>query len=402
MGLSTVPVQAGVGSLTAKIPSGSGGGTYTFNNTFGAGQWVLTQNLAATTTLSSQSLSTANTVTNITVSSSTSSASINIQPISTWENLDGGVNTSGNTTATYSSFSVANGFMYSSANTMSRSSDGTTWTLAGVTGNEMPVLFYNNLYVTGAYTSSNGKIYSSTDGLTWTERVAQFANQPGYPPYAGAVAPNATNKFLVGGNGGFLYRSADGISWTNLSNTAMGSNTVNGIASNGNSLYVVVGDSGRIITSTDGASFTTRTTGTANNFKSVAFGGGLFVAGGQSGTLRTSSDGTTWTTVSGLSGDIVSVFYASGQTYPWVILLQSGNVYYSADGSTWLGSVATGAGNNNLRTGIYFNGKYRIGGGTNATTGLGQYKATTNVLGTLSQDYYATFIGPSTQTTVTS
>jgi hypothetical protein len=385
--------------VTAKVSAGSPGGTYTFTKTFAAGQWQVMQNLAGTTTLASQSLTTANDIRSVNVSSSTSSATINVQPVASWENLDGTI--AGNTTATNENFSVANNFLYATGDILARTSDATTWTTASVTSPSTPVLFYNGTYVVGAYQSSYGRIYSSTDGTNWTQRVSQFAGLAGYPPYSGAVAPNATNKFLMGGNGGYLYRSTDGVNWTNLSNTAMGSQRANSITSNGNSLYVVVGDGGKIITSTDGASFTTRTSNTSNNLACVAFGNNLFVAVGENGTVRTSSDGTTWTTVNGLSGQLNEVFYAAGQTYPWVILLQTGNIYYSTDGSTWLGPISTASNNaSNYYTGIYFNGKYRIGGGTNTTTGLNQYKASSSVLGVTTSDYYSTFLGPSAITTV--
>ncbi len=385
--------------VTAKVSAGSPGGTYTFTKTFAAGQWQVMQNLAGTTTLASQSLTTANDIRSVNVSSSTSSATINVQPVASWENLDGTI--TGNTTATNENFSVANNFLYATGDILSRTSDATTWTTASVTSPTTPVVFYNGTYVVGAYQSSNGRIYSSTDGTTWTQRVAQFAGLVGYPPYAAAVAPNAANKFLMGGNGGYISSSVDGVTWSNRGNTAMASQPVQGMASNGNSLYVVVGDGGKIITSTDGSSFTTRTSNTTNNLNSIAFGNNLFVTCGENGTVRTSSDGTTWTTVNGLSGTLHAVIYAAGQTYPWMIVVTTGSVYYSTDASTWVGPISTASNNtSNYYTGIYFNGKYRISGGTSNTTGLNQYKASSSVFGLTTSDYYSTFLGPSAITTV--
>jgi hypothetical protein len=393
MGLSQVPAaQGGVSGKTAKIASGSTGGTYTFNNTFDVGQYIVNQTAAASFTLGGTTVSNTS-ITAINVTSSTSSLAINLSPIASW------------TSGTYPSvgsnpeggLSIVNGFLYTMGGSgYARSSDGTTWTSItsqSITG-ECNTAYYNGVYVTGGYMNSYGQVLSSTDGLNWTQRIAQFGSAAGRPPKAIGVSTGSTNKFVVVGNSGHVYYSTNGTSWTAASNFP---DNMNGCTSN-NSTYVVVGSTNRIYTSTDGASWSQRTAASSpGDWWDVEWGNGLFVAVGDGGAINTSTDGITWTnrtSTSGTTSRIRDVAYNASASYPWMACMDNGSAIFSTDGINWT-SKTTG-----LTTTAYgidfYNSAYRIIGSSSG------YRYTSDINGTIASDYFVNFIGPSTINTVTS
>src|SRR5690606_20008532 len=67
--------------------------------------------------------------------------------------------------------------------------------------------------------------------------------------------------------------------------------TVLGLELDTGGMWVVVGDGGTILTSTNDTTWTSRTSGTTQHLRGVAYGDGLYVAVGLSGTILTSPDG---------------------------------------------------------------------------------------------------------------
>jgi hypothetical protein len=394
MGLQQIPaVSGGVASKSAKISSGSIGGTYTFNNTFETGQYLVNQTAAASFTLGGTAVSNT-TLTPINITSSTSSLAIDVSPIATWNSSTGPTNVG----TAEGGLSVANGFLYAmGGNGFARSSDGTTWTTItseAITG-ECNTAFYNGVYITGAYKSSYGRIYSSTDGINWTERVSSFGSSAGRPPKAMATAPNATNKYIAGGNSGHFYYSTNGTSWTR--GTDFSSGSITGAASDNNTTYVVCGST-YVYSSTNGNTWSTRTAASSpTSWHKVAFGNGIFVLVGDGGHINTSTDGATWTnrtSTSGTTQNIRSVAYNASAEYPWMAGLQNGSAIFSTDGINWISRTTAVGG---IAYGInFYNSEYRV-----INTGTA-YRSTSNINGTLSSDYFVNFIGPSTTTTVTS
>lgn len=392
MGLNQVPaVSGGVASKSVKIPSGSVGGTYTFNNTFEPGQYLVNQIAAGSFTLGGTAISTTS-LTPINITSSTSSLAIDVSPIASWT-----AGTFPSVGTAEGGLSIANGFLYTmGGDGFARSSDGVTWTAitSGSLMGECNTVFYNGVYVTGGYMSSYGQIWSSTDGINWTQRVSSTGGAAGRPPKAIATSSGSTNKFVVTGNSGHTYYSTNGTSWT-LTNLA---DSMNGIASN-NSTYVIVGGGSRIYSSTDGQNWSQRTQASSpGDWWDVAWGNGLFVAVGASGHINTSTDGTTWvnrTSTSGTTQTIRDVTYNASAGYPWMASLQNGSAMFSTDGINWITKTT---GTTNTAYGIeFFNSAYRLIG-----SGTGGYRYTTNINGSLSSDYLVNFIGPSTTITVTS
>jgi hypothetical protein len=62
----------------------------------------------------------------------------------------------------------------------------------------------------------------------------------------------------------------------------------------GNNTYVMGGTGGKIKTSTDGMTWTARTSGTTERIMGFAYGNGIWVAVGDKGTILTSSNGIEW------------------------------------------------------------------------------------------------------------
>jgi hypothetical protein len=394
MGLNQVPaVSGGVASKSAKIASGATGGTYTFNNTFDPGQYLVNQTAAASFTLGGTAVSTT-TLTPINITSSTSSLAIDISPIATWTSSTGPTTVG----TAEGGLSIANGVLFANGgNGFARTSDGTTWTniTSGSITGEANTIFYNGVYVTGGYISSYGKIFSSTDGTTWTERVGTFGGAAGRPPKALATAPNATNKYIAGGNSGHFYYSTNGTSWTQGSDFSSGS--ITGAASDNNTTYVVCGSTS-VYSSTNGNTWSTRTAASSPTaWNKVAFGNGIFVLVGDGGHINTSTDGATWTnrtSTSGTTQNIRSVAYNATAGYPWMAGLANGSAIFSTDGINWISRTTAVGG---IVYGInFYNSQYRVINTGNA------YRSTSNINGLLSSDYFVNFIGPSTTTTVTS
>lgn len=152
-----------------------------------------------------------------------------------------------------------------------------------------------------------GKILSSTDGVTWTPRSI--------PEYAAHITFRGItwdgNRFVsvgrdynydipVPGWVGLIYTSADGITWTQRYRASNGGTSLNAIAWTGGKM-IAVGESGTILSSTDATTWTAVTIPGlgAPNVAGIAWGGGKFVITAytpNNGTCRvfTSTNGLDW------------------------------------------------------------------------------------------------------------
>ena len=172
--------------------------------------------------------------------------------------------------------------------------------------------FGNNIYV-GVMVSGANRIITSTDTITWTERVAPQLN-----PWRSVTFGNGT--------------------------------------------FVAVADTGanRVMTSTDGINWTLRTAAAAVGWYCVGFGNGVFVAGSYTGTspnqIMTSPDGITWTARATPFNNVglENISYQNGQFWGASEVGNPKSVT-STDGITWTnGNIA-----NKTWSGYAFgNGKY--------------------------------------------
>jgi hypothetical protein len=142
----------------------------------------------------------------------------------------------------------------------------------------------------------------------------------------------------VGGNGfntGTVITSPDGTTWT--TRTSGTTNTLRAVAYS-STLFVAVGHAGTVITSSDGTTWITQTSGTTNTLYGVTYSPeeDLFVAVGFFGTVITSPDGTTWTTrTSGTTNNLWGVTYSSTDDL-FVAVGNAGTVIISPDGINWM------------------------------------------------------------------
>jgi hypothetical protein len=114
--------------------------------------------------------------------------------------------------------------------------------------------------------------------------------------HAIAHAPGATHPVVIGGTTGKINTSDDGVTWT--SRTSGTTETIRGLAwSDTLSLFVAVCTAGVIKTSPDGVTWTTRTSGTVVDFIDVVWdpANALYFALTAIGVSYHSADGLTWT-----------------------------------------------------------------------------------------------------------
>ena len=99
------------------------------------------------------------------------------------------------------------------------------------------VAYGNGLFVAGG---ASGKLATSSDGITWTQRTSAIDNNMRCVAYGNGL-------FVAAGFSGKLATSPDGITWTQ-GTSSFGTNNISGIGY-GNGLFVAVGASGMIATS---------------------------------------------------------------------------------------------------------------------------------------------------------
>jgi hypothetical protein len=246
------------------------------------------------------------------------------------------------------------------------STDGETWVAQQPTDiyNLWAVTYSNGIFVAGGNGKGSGKILTSPDGATWTNK---YAGGP-YELYYGATWANGTfvvvgsegkvltspdgdtwtlqssgttlflhgiifgnSAFVVVGGYGYIGTSADSITWTSISSGFYVSS--NGMAS-GNGLFVAVGEpGGSVLTSPEGITWTSRDSKTTFPLYGVTWGSEGFVAVGFGGTIITSPDGVTWTLKSGAtSWELYGVTYGNGM---YIICGEWGTILTSPNGVTW-------------------------------------------------------------------
>lgn len=253
--------------------------------------------------------------------------------------------------------------------------------------------------VSGGNIEDRGRIYTSPDGLTWTERVPTkrypwqsiawsgsklvvvsnitLDHLGGTTPDQTAYSTNGTSWTLVNsaersawaditwasglskfvavsstGTNRTMY-SADGTSWTGVS--AATAKSWGGIAYNGTILVATAGDSSTtsVMTSTNATSWSSQITSITTTFKDrgISYGTelGLFAAVSGSGHLLRSSDTTTWTDWSGVPSGWTSALgfqtaYISGSSKQFIVTSNSSTVdglLGSTDGITFTFSEMT-------------------------------------------------------------
>ena len=178
------------------------------------------------------------------------------------------------------------------------SQDLINWSFVNITTGDIICSLYcetKEMFLVG---TTNG-IYTSSDGINWTQRTSQVAESIVY----------ANNKNLfVALSTDLIQTSSDGISWTA---TSISLSYAKGITyAEDKELFVAVGSS--IITSSDGINWTERLQVSALNSIVYAEDKSLFVAVGNLGKILKSSDGNTWEQDAYSTIDLLFVNYLNG------------------------------------------------------------------------------------------
>jgi hypothetical protein len=243
--------------------------------------------------------------------------------------------------------------------------DGINWISIGILPigiqQHSSVVFNDKMWVIGGYTSSDSrKVYSSSDGITWTESGTD-ALPVATKGHSSIVFNN--KMWVIGGmiTAGALsrkvYSSSDGITWTESGTDALPVGTFihSSIVFNGK-MWLVGGFvtgliSRKVYSSSDGITWTESGTDALpvgmEQHSSVVFNskmwsiGGVVTGGTVSRKIYSSLDGTTWTE-SGTDALPVATSQHSSVVFHnliWVICgfttVAVKTIYASSDGATW-------------------------------------------------------------------
>lgn len=185
------------------------------------------------------------------------------------------------------------------------STDGITWTdrSVAISENLNNCSVANGVYFITGGSATVGRLYSSTNGTTWTARTLPTAMQRALFDVIYYNNGTTSRYYVVGSASGtqpaYGY-STDYITWTSdQTGLATGGNG-RGLFTNGS--IVVLGartttSFARIASSTDGINFTNRFTGssTTENLQKGIWTGSSFIITSLGGAIFTSTNGTSWT-----------------------------------------------------------------------------------------------------------
>jgi len=192
------------------------------------------------------------------------------------------------------------------SNYFAYSTDGITWT-AGT----------NSAFGDTKAIATNG----SNNWIMAGNLKVLYGGPSSWTEVATSVSANAAafgnSTYLIAGNSGSVATAtsaSNGSSWTNRT-SGFGTTAIYS-ATYGNGLFVIGGDGGKISTSPDGITWTSISSGfsTAVRVESIYYKDPYFIATGgtgSTGSTRVSTNGSTWTEVSGLSSGIARAVSAS-------------------------------------------------------------------------------------------
>jgi len=208
---------------------------------------------------------------------------------------------------------------------------------------QLTPVFGQNKFVVVVTESGGNVVYSSPDGVFWTQSAFPTAN----------TAHGATGAY---GNGLFVFldsgsnrvfTSPDGVTWTIRTFSASSGLAWRSIAyGNGTFVAVARSNTNKAVTSTDGVTWTERTLSSTGLYNSIAYGNGIFLAprlpnnNPYTADVLTSPDGITWTTRSlPSSQQWTAVSYGNGTFMACAYSMNVNTLSFasatSPDGITW-------------------------------------------------------------------
>jgi len=185
--------------------------------------------------------------------------------------------------------------------------DGFVWQVGGGAGTaDLKGVAYGTAYDA---VGNGGALFQSTDGITWTAATGNWAAMAGGNNMNAIVF--TVNGFVAVGDAGLILYSADNTNWTagTYAVAPVPAPKLNALAGNGTRL-VAVGDAGAIYYSDDNAvtwnAAAAVPAGTGNLYGVVSSTSGTWVAVGAAGTMITSTDGSNWVAVTSVTPAITT------------------------------------------------------------------------------------------------
>lgn len=192
----------------------------------------------------------------------------------------------------------------------------------------------NKYLAAGVISGDTHRISSSVDGETWVQGGAAIG---AYAPFSIYGTPEFV---LVGCDAGKVYRSTDLVTWTAVVDAVGGMYPAYGITGHGSDIVAIVGNYA-LVSSDQGVTWSSSYVGTGGwyEFASVASNGTVLVAVGAIdfvGAIATSPDGATWTPVTSpftLDWPVDAVVF--DDTHEVFIAAVGHQAATSPDGTTW-------------------------------------------------------------------
>lgn len=192
----------------------------------------------------------------------------------------------------------------------------------------------NKYLAAGVIAGDTHRISSSTDGETWVQGAAALGVHAPFSIYG------TPDFVLVGCDAGKVYRSTDLVTWTAVVDSVGGMYPVYGITGHGSDIIAIVGNYA-LVSSDQGVTWSSSYVGTGGwyEFSSVASNGTVLVAVGAIdfvGAIVTSTDGAAWTPVTSpftLDWPVDAVVFDA--THGVFIAAVGHQAATSPDGTTW-------------------------------------------------------------------
>ncbi len=184
-------------------------------------------------------------------------------------------------------------------------------------------------YHNGLWIAVNPNIVTSTDLVNWQARLPAVVSTNSLNDVSYVTASGFNGFITVGSTatGGIIYRSLDGLNWTQVSGTF--NRAFNAVTSAFGRIYAV---GNQIISySTNGTTWTDITE-TGIVYNDVYFANGVLVLAGNNGVVKRSSDGLNFTTVTtGVTENLNSVIYVQEKNEYTIVgdnntVLQTGDI----------------------------------------------------------------------------
>lgn len=218
--------------------------------------------------------------------------------------------------------------------------DGITWTpvVLGVSVNMKGLKCHNSTFIG---VGENGTIIRSTDGQVWTVRT---------PPNSTAILNDVewgNGMWIavgsIGSAGAIFVSTDDGLTWDNVTNNPGTRGNLSARYANG--VFMVGGVGGQLLTSANGLVYTSRAYGSVADVADLGFDNGTWLGLAGQSIRRSVDNGITWTVAADTiiaAGVLLALAVSNGR---WVTGANNGLLYMSDDTNNWTQPAFTGAGN---------------------------------------------------------